>query len=64
MKNKLELSLMIGLGAMLLYYSLTPHLMQWWSVAFSPLCDGVLTALAEGIVLRSKVWEIVSSLVR
>ena len=36
---------------------------QWWTTAFSPLCDGILTAGGEGgrIVLRSKIWELVQN---
>lgn len=43
-RTKLELSLAIGLAAMLLYCaSRGQSSMLWWSAAFSPLCDGILT---------------------
>ena len=42
--TKWELSLMIGLAVMLLYCAVHgQNTLQWWSAAFSPLCDGILT---------------------
>jgi len=66
MKNRLEYSLALGLAAALLTCAFAPRTMQWWSVAFSPLCDGILTAAGEtqGLVLRSKLWELLSALPR
>lgn len=67
MKSRLELSLVIGLALMLLCCAAMPQrTMQWWSVAFSPLCDGVLTADLSGgdIILKSKLCELISRLIR
>ena len=38
--------------------------LQWWSVAFSPLCDGILTqsAATGGIVVKSKLAELLALL--
>ena len=60
--TKLELSLMIGLAAMLLYCAVqTPPVMQWWSAAFSPLCDGILTKSGtDGVVVKSKLLELLA----
>lgn len=61
-----ELSLAIALIAMLLCCALLPQQpARWWSVAFAPLCDGILTGSdAEGIVLRSKLLELLLRLAR
>lgn len=67
MKNKLELSLLIGLTMMLLFCAAMPQrTMQWWSAAFSPLCDSVLTADLSGgdIILKSKLCELITRLIR
>ncbi len=59
-RTKLELSLAIGLAAMLLYCaSRGQSITLWWSAAFSPLCDGILThSSATGdIVVKSKLME-------
>lgn len=56
-----ELSVMIGVLVTIVWCAATPHLTtQWWTTAFAPLCDGILTAdwNGEGIVLRSKIWEL------
>ena len=57
--TKFELSLMFGLAAMLLYCAAHgQNTLQWWSAAFAPLCDGILTKdCAGGIVIRSKLVE-------
>ena len=62
---RFELSVFIGLAVALLCAVITPPgLTGWWTVAFEPLCDGVLTRAAEGetIVLRSALWEWLLSL--
>lgn len=65
MKYKLEYSLALGLAVMLLCCAFPPRTMQWWSVAFSPLCDEILSSGGSGeIVLRSKLWEVLSSFPR
>lgn len=59
--NKFELSIMIGVLVTIVWCAATPHLAtQWWTTAFAPLCDGILTADWDGggIVLRSKFWEL------
>lgn len=60
MKNcKLELSLAFALAAMLLACAAPQPVDAWWSAAFSPLCDGILTDSAAGDpVLRSKLWAL------
>ncbi len=57
--TKFELSLMLGLAAMLLYCAARgQNTLQWWSAAFAPLCDGILTKdCAGGIVVKSKLIE-------
>ena len=64
-RTKLELSLAIGLTAMLLYCaSRGQSSMLWWSAAFSPLCDGILThsAVTGDIVVKSKLAELLALL--
>ena len=61
--KKWEIALMIGVAATILYCAASPGFtMQWWTTAFSPLCDGILGADAPGgeIVLRSRIWELMS----
>ena len=61
MKYRLEYSLVLALAVMLLYCAiLPPDANAWWGTAFSPLCDGILTADGAGgeIVLKSKLWEL------
>lgn len=63
--NKLELSLAIGLAAMLLFCAADAQpTLQWWSAAFSPLCDGILAkrAASGGIVVKSKLLELLAQL--
>lgn len=63
--TKFELSLMLGLAAMLLYCAARgQNTLQWWSAAFSPLCDGILTqsAATGGIVVKSKLAELLALL--
>lgn len=63
-RYKLELSLMLGLAVMLLYCaSHGQDMLQWWSAAFSPLCDGILTQKAAGgVVIRSRLLELLRQL--
>lgn len=64
-RTTLELSLAIGLAAMLLYCaSRGQSSMLWWSAAFSPLCDGILThsAATGDIVVKSKLAELLALL--
>ncbi len=59
--KKLELSFLCGFAVMLLYFLLVPsEANAWWTAAFEPLCDGILTAenANEGIVLRSRIAEL------
>ena len=63
--RKWELALMIGVAATSLCCAAAPGLTtRWWTTAFSPLCDGILGADAGGggIVLRSRLWELLSGL--
>ena len=61
--KKWELSLLIAVAAAILCCATLPDLTpRWWTAAFSPLCDGVLTTGAEGgVVLRSKLWELLAA---
>ena len=54
-----ELSLLIAAAVTLLCCAFYPApTALWWSTAFEPLCDGLaLGNGAEGIVLRSRLWE-------
>ncbi len=64
--RKWEISLLIGVAAALLCCAAPTHLApQWWTTAFSPLCDGILGAGAAGeaVELRSKLWELASQYV-
>ncbi len=59
--KKWEISMMLGVLAMILCCAASPHLTtQWWTTAFSPLCDAILAADAGGggIVLRSKLYDL------
>lgn len=61
--KKWEIALMIGVAATILCCAASPGFVtQWWTTAFSPLCDGILGVDAGGgtVVLRSKVWELLS----
>ena len=63
--TKWELSLAVGLSVMLFYCAARGQTMlQWWSAAFSPLCDGILTqsAATGGIVVKSKLAELLALL--
>ena len=63
--TKWELYLAVGLAVMLFYCAARGQTMlQWWSAAFSPLCDGILTqsAATGGIVVKSKLAELLALL--
>ena len=63
--TKWELSLAVGLAVMLLFCAAHgTNTLQWWSTAFSPLCDGILTQSAAGgdIVVKSKLAELLALL--
>lgn len=63
--TKWELSLAVGLAVMLFYCAARGQTMlQWWSAAFSPLCDAILTqsAATGGIVVKSKLAELLALL--
>ena len=65
MKYRLEYSLLLALAVTFLYCAvLSPDAHAWWGTAFSPLCDGILTADGTGseIVLKSKLWELLMQL--
>ncbi len=64
--KKWETALLVGVVVTILCCAAPPRLtLQWWTTAFSPLCDGILCAGAagEGLVLRSKLWELLSQYV-
>ena len=65
MKYRLEYSLLLALAVTLLFCAiLPPDAHAWWGTAFSPLCDGILTAEGEvgEIVLKSRFWELLMQL--
>lgn len=59
--KKWELALLVAVAATVLYCAMP--LPRWWTAAFSPLCDGILTGEADGagLVLRSRLWELVTN---
>lgn len=64
--KKWEISLLIAVVAAIVCCAALPETApQWWTAAFSPLCDGMLTANAEGadVVLRSRLWELLTGAV-
>lgn len=64
-RTKVELSLAIGLAAMLLFCAARgQNTLQWWSAAFSPLCDGILTqsAASGSLVIKSRLAEFLALL--
>ena len=63
--TKWELSLAAGLAVMLLFCAARGTNTQWWSVAFSPLCDGILTqsAASGDVVVKSKLAELLALLI-
>lgn len=63
--TKWELSLAVGLAVMLLFCATRgTNTLQWWSTAFSPLCDGILTqsAASGDVVVKSKLAELLALL--
>lgn len=63
--TKWELSLAVGLAVMLLFCAARgTNTLQWWSAAFSPLCDGILTqsAASGDVVVKSKLAELLALL--
>ena len=65
MKYRLEYSLLFALAVTLVCCAiLPPDAHAWWGTAFSPLCDGILTAdgAGSGIVLKSRLWELLMHL--
>ena len=65
MKYRLEYSLLLALAVTLLCCTVLPQdANAWWGTAFSPLCDGILTAdgVGESIILKSRLWELLMQL--
>ena len=63
--RKFELSILIAAVVTIVWCAVSPGLTtQWWTTAFSPLCDGILSAGAEGgdVVLRSRLLELLTQL--
>jgi len=64
--RKWEISLFFALAATLIVCAISPETfaLRWWTTAFAPLCDGILSGGAETgeIVLRSRVWELLTAL--
>ena len=63
--KKWEISMMLAVFITILWSAVFSRLIpMWWTTAFSPLCDGILSSEAAGdVVLRSKLWELVVSAV-
>lgn len=62
--RKWELSVLVGAAAAVLWSAVSPSpATYWWTTAFSPLCGELLNAesTGEGIVLRSKLCELLAS---
>ena len=60
--TKWELSLAVGLAAMLLFCAARgTNTLQWWSAVFSPLCDGILSPSGD-VVVKSKLAELLALL--
>ncbi len=65
MKNW-EIAMLIGAAAAIVFCAAPPRLTaQWWTAAFPALCDGLVCgdAAGGGVVLRSKLWELLSQYV-
>ncbi|MBE7003612.1 MAG: hypothetical protein E7425_04905 [Ruminococcaceae bacterium] len=63
--QKWEISVILGVIAMIVCCAATPSLTtHWWTTAFAPLCDALFTSELDGgdVVLRSKLWELLSRL--
>ena len=63
--TKWELSLAVGLAAMLLFCAARgTNTLQWWSAVFSPLCDGIQSqsAASGDVVVKSKLAELLALL--
>lgn len=63
--QKWEISLIAAIVATLLFCAVTPRFdLRWWTTAFAPLCDELLSMDLGGeeIILRSKLWELLSQL--
>ena len=64
--RKWEISLLVGVAVTLLWCTSARTLtMQWWTAAFSPLCDGLTGGAAEGgIELRCALWDFLKQCVQ
>jgi len=64
--RKWELSLLFAVAVTLVWCAVSPRFTpMWWTTAFAPLCDGILSIEGTGkILLRSKLWEVASGLLR
>ena len=64
--RKWELSLLFAVAVTLVWCAVSPRFTpMWWTTAFAPLCDGILSTEGTGeILLRSKLWEVASGLLR
>ena len=63
--KKIEVSVLFGIAAMLLYFFLVPdRASAWWTAAFEPLCDGILSeeGAQETLIVRSKLLELLQQL--
>ena len=60
--DRLELALAAGAAAVFLYFAAPRVALGWWTTAFEPLCAGLLTDGGTGeVILRSRLWELLSS---
>ena len=64
--RKWELSLLFAVAVTLVWCAVSPRFTpMWWTTAFAPLCDGILSIEGTGeVLLRSKLWEVASGLLR
>ena len=54
---------MFAVAVTLVWCAVSPRFTpMWWTTAFAPLCDGILSTEGTGeILLRSKFWELVQN---
>ncbi len=57
--KKWELAVMAGAAVTILWCAASPRLtLQWWTTAFAPLCDEILSAERSGAPeLRCWLWD-------
>ena len=63
--KKWEISIMLAVFITIIWCAASSRFVpMWWTTAFSPLCDGILSSESSGgVELRSKFWELITSAV-